>query len=108
MTVTQTKKQPLKLFSIFKKLFQIILFIPIQIIFIPLAIVGLIAGIYQEMVVGRKLGVSFSAIKALQYRWNAHYFDLRPDPLSVAFIKKLPCESHFGLWSLMGADESIE
>ena len=102
MTVIQTKKQPSNTFSIFKKLFQIILFIPIQIIFIPLAIVGLIAGIYKEMVVGQKLGVSFSAIKALQYRWNAHYFDLRPDSLSVEFIRKLPCESHFGLWSLMG------
>ena len=32
-----------------------------------------------------------------------HYFNTRPDPLSVAFTKKFPCESHFGLWSIMGA-----
>jgi methyltransferase (TIGR00027 family) len=32
-----------------------------------------------------------------------HYFDTRPDPLSVAFTKKFPCESHFGLWTTMGA-----
>ena len=32
-----------------------------------------------------------------------HYFNTRPDPLSVAFTKKFPCESHFGLWSTMGA-----
>ena len=51
----------------------------------------------------RKLGISFSAIKALQYRWIMHYFNTRPDPLSVAFTKKFPCESHFGLWSILGA-----
>ena len=102
MTDAQTKKELPKILSIFKKLFQIILYIPIQIIFIPFAIIGLIVGIYREMVIGQKLGVSFSAIKALQYRWNAHYFNLRPDTLSVEFIKKLPCESHFGLWSLLG------
>ena len=32
-----------------------------------------------------------------------HYFDTRPDPLSVAFTKNFPCESHFGLWTTMGA-----
>jgi methyltransferase (TIGR00027 family) len=85
------------------KLFQIILYIPIQIIFIPFAIIGIIVAIYKEMGKSKKLGVSFSAIKALQYRWFMHYFDTRPDPLSVAFTKKFPCESHFGMWSIMGA-----
>ncbi len=55
------------------------------------------------MVNSKKLGVSFSAGQALQYRWFMHYFDTRPDPLSVAFTKKFPCESHFGLWTTMGA-----
>ena len=32
-----------------------------------------------------------------------HYLETRPDPLSVAFTKKFPCESHFGLWTTMGA-----
>ena len=32
-----------------------------------------------------------------------HYFNIRPDPLSVAFTKKFPYESHFALWSVMGA-----
>jgi methyltransferase (TIGR00027 family) len=32
-----------------------------------------------------------------------HYFNTRPDSLSVAFITKFPCESQFGLWSTMGA-----
>jgi len=85
------------------KLFQIILYIPIQIIFIPFAIIGIIVAIYKEMGKSKKLGVSFSAIKALQYRWFMHYFDTRPDPLSVGFTKKFPCESHFGMWSIMGA-----
>jgi methyltransferase (TIGR00027 family) len=31
-----------------------------------------------------------------------HYFNTRPDPISVAFTKKFPCESHFGMWSIMG------
>ena len=51
----------------------------------------------------KKLGISFTAIRALQYRWIMHYFNTRPDPLSVAFTKKFPCESHFGLWTTMGA-----
>jgi methyltransferase (TIGR00027 family) len=97
-TVTPSKSE-----NTFVKVFRFVLFIPVQIVFIPLIVPGLLAGLYKEMVIGKKLGVSFSAIKALQYRWNAHYFNLRPDALSVAFIKKFSCESHFGLWSLMGA-----
>ena len=89
--------------GIIKRIFQIILYIPIQIIFIPFAIIGMIYGLYKEMVNSRKLGVSFSAGQALQYRWIMHYFDTRPDPISVAFIKKFPCESHLGLFSIMGA-----
>jgi len=97
------KKQLPIFIRFFIKLFQIILYIPIQIIFIPFAIIGLIDGIYKEMGKSKKLGVSYSAGQALQYRWIMHYFNTRPDPLSVAFIKKFPCESHFGLWSTMGA-----
>ncbi|MBN1698422.1 MAG: class I SAM-dependent methyltransferase [Spirochaetales bacterium] len=97
------KKQFPILIRFFIKLFQIILYIPIQIIFIPFAIIGLIDGIYKEMAKSKKMGVSFSAGQALQYRWIMHYFNTRPDPLSVAFTKKFPCESHFGLWSIMGA-----
>jgi methyltransferase (TIGR00027 family) len=103
MTDKNTKKQFPGILRFLIKLFQIILYIPIQIIFIPFAIIGLIDGIYKEMRKSKKLGVSFSAIKALQYRWIMHYFNTRPDPLSVAFTKKFPCESHFGLWSVMGA-----
>ncbi len=85
------------------KFFQIILYIPIQIIFIPFAIIGLIDAIYKEFINCKKLGVSFSAGQALQYRWFMHYFNTRPDPLSVEFTKKFPCESHFGLLSIFGA-----
>ncbi|MFC2093407.1 class I SAM-dependent methyltransferase [Bacteroidota bacterium] len=103
MTDNKTKKQLHIIIRFFIKLFQIILYIPLQIIFIPFAIIGLIIAIYKEMGKSKKLGVSFSAIKALQYRWFMHYFNTRLDPLSVAFIKKFPCESHFGMWSIMGA-----
>jgi methyltransferase (TIGR00027 family) len=103
MTDENTKRQPPGILRFLIKLFQIIFYIPIQIIFIPFAIVGLIVGIYKEMGKSKKLGISFSAGQALQYRWIMHYFDTRPDPLSVAFTKKFPCESHFGLWSTMGA-----
>lgn len=85
------------------KLFQIILYISIQIILIPFAVIGLIDGIYRGIIKSKKMGVSFSACRALQYRWFMHYFNIRPDPLSVAFIKKFPCESHFGLLSTFGA-----
>lgn len=103
MTDKNTKKQLPGLLGFLIKFFQISLYIPIQIIFIPFAIIGLIVAIYKEMGKSKKLRVSFSAIKALQYRWFMHYFDTRPDPLSVAFTKKIPCESHFGMWSVMGA-----
>jgi len=103
MTDKNTKKQLPGILRFPIKSFQILLYILIQIIFIPFAIIGLIDAIYKEMGKSKKLGVSFSAIKALQYRWMMHYFNTRPDPLSVAFTKKLPCESHFGMWSIMGA-----
>lgn len=88
---------------VIQNLIQIILYVLIQIIFIPFAIVGLIDGIYKEMVISKKRGVSFSAGQALQYRWIMHYFATRPDKLSIEFVKKFPCESHFGLWTIMGA-----
>ncbi|MFC2160838.1 class I SAM-dependent methyltransferase [Acidobacteriota bacterium] len=102
MTDKDTKKQLSGILRFLIKLFQIILYILIQIIFIPFAIIGIIVAVYKEMRISKKLGISFSAIKALQYRWLMHYFDTRPDPLSVAFVKKFPCESHFGMWSIMG------
>lgn len=103
MTDKNTKKQLPGILRFLIKFLQIILYIPIQIIFIPFAIIGIIDAVYKEMCKSKKLGVSFSAIKALQYRWMMHYFNTRPDPLSVAFTKKFPCESHFGMWSIMGA-----
>ena len=98
-----TQKQLPGILRFLVTLFQIALYLPIQIIFIPFAIIGLIDGIYREMVKSKKLGISFSAVQALQYRWIMHYFNTRPDPLSVAFTKKFPCESHLGLWSTLGA-----
>jgi len=103
MTNRNTKKQLHVILRLSIRLFQIILYIPIQIIFIPFAIIGLVDGLYREMRKSKKLGISFSAIKALQYRWIMHYFNTRPDPISVAFIKYFPCESHLGLWSIFGA-----
>jgi len=81
---------------------QILLYIPIQAIFVPFAIIGLLDGLRKEMGNSRSLGVSFSAVQALQYRWIMHHFDTRPDLHSVAFTKKFPCESHFGLWAILG------
>jgi len=103
MTDKNKKKQLPGILRFLIRLFQIILYIPIQIIFIPFAIVGLIVGLYKEMANSKKLGISFSAGQALQYRWFMHYLETRSDPLSVEFTKKFPCESHFGLWTIMGA-----
>ena len=103
MTNKNTKKQLPGILRFLIKLFQIILYIPLQIIFIPFAIIGLLDALYKEMGNTRKLGVSFTSVQALQYRWIMHHFNTRPDPISVAFIRKFPCESHFGLWSTFGA-----
>lgn len=103
MTNKNTKKQPSNKISIITKLVQTILYLLIQIIFIPFLIIGLLIGLYKEMVNSRKFGVSFSAGQALQYRWFMHYLETRPDPDTVAFVKKFPCESEFALWTTMGA-----
>ena len=103
MAEKSIKKQLPGIVCFFIKLFQIILYIPIQILFIPFAIIGLIDGIYKGIIKSKNMDISFSACRALQYKWFMHYFDIRPDPLSVAFIKKFPCESHVGLWLTMGA-----
>ncbi len=97
------KKQLPGLLRFLIKFFQIIFYIPIQIIFIPFAFIGLLDGIYKGIGKSKKLGISFTSCRALQYRWSMHYFNTRPDHLSVAFIKKFLCESHFGLWSTFGA-----
>lgn len=98
-----TKKRLPVIIRFLIRLFQLVLYVPIQTIFIPFAIIGIVDTIYKEMRKSKKLGVSFSAVQALQYRWFMHYFNTRPDPISVAFIKRFPCESHFGLWSTLGA-----
>ena len=103
MTDKNTKRQLPGIFHFLIKLFQIILYIPVQIIFIPFAVIGLIPGIYKAIIKSKKMGVSFSACRALQYKWFMHYFNIRPDPLSVVFIKNFPCESHFSLWAALGA-----
>ena len=103
MAQNEAEKNFPKVLSSVIKLIQVILYIPIQIIFIPFAIIGLTHGLYLEMVNSKKLGVSFSAGQSLQYRWIMHYFKTRPDPMTVEFTKKFPCESHFSLWTIMGA-----
>jgi len=103
MADENSKKQLHRIFRFLIKLIQIILYIPIQIIFFPFAVIGLIIGMYKENRNCRKLCVSYSAVQSLQFRWFMHYFETRMDHLSVAFTKKFPCESHFALWSIMGA-----
>ncbi|MCP3872020.1 MAG: hypothetical protein GY699_02550 [Desulfobacteraceae bacterium] len=69
MTDQNTKEQLPGILRFLIKLFQIFLYIPIQIIFIPFLIIEIIDRMYKEMEKSKKLGVSFSAIKAFQYKW---------------------------------------
>ncbi len=101
MNTLATKELP-AIFRFLIRFSQIILYILIQLIFIPLAIIGLVVALYKEVWRTNHLGVSFSAVKALQYRWMMHYFGTRPDPLSVTFTRHFPCESHLGMWSILG------
>ena len=66
------------------KFLQLALYILIQVAFLPIAIVGLIDALLKEMIYSKKLGVSFTAIQALQYRWIMHYFDTRPDSTGLS------------------------
>lgn len=88
--------------KLFIRAIQILLYIILQIVFIPFLIIGLLVGLYKEMVVSKKMNISFSAGQALQYRWMMHYFETREDKDTVEFVKHFPCESHFGLWTTMG------
>lgn len=98
--VTSTTRTIVRFVLVFLK---IICLIPIQIVFIPFAIIGFLHALYTEMVLSKKNKISFSAVQSLQYRWIMHYFQTREDSLSIKFIKKFPCESHFGLCSTFGA-----
>ena len=83
------------------KLFQLLVFLPLQCVCLPLLVLGLIAATYKEMVVSRWKGVSFTAGQAIQPRWMMHYFNVREDKLTVAFMKALPIESHWGLMACL-------
>ncbi len=85
------------------KFFQFLVFLVLQILFLPLAIFGGLLALYFEMVVSRKLGVSFTAGQAIKPRWTMHYFGIRPDPNTIAFMKQLPIESHLGFLGMFGA-----
>ena len=50
MTDKNTKKQLPGILRFLIRLFQIILYALLQIIFIPFAIIGIIVGIYKEMI----------------------------------------------------------
>lgn len=54
MSNTQTNITPPKALTIFKKVIQFILYLPIQIAFLPLIIIGLLIGIYKEIGIGQK------------------------------------------------------
>jgi hypothetical protein len=84
-------------------LFQFIVFLILQIPFIPFAVIGIMVAVYKEMRVSKKLGVSYTAGKAIQPRWLLHYFKTRADEATVRFIKVFPIESLFGLMAFMGA-----
>ena len=60
MTDKNTKKQLPGIVRLLIKLFQIILYIPIQIIFIPFAIIGLIVGIYKGIIKSKKMGTEIT------------------------------------------------
>ncbi len=85
-----------------KQILGFIVYLFLQVIFIPIAIFGILISLYKEMYLSKKLNISFSAGQALQYRWIMHMFDTRNDPNTIEFTKKFPCESHFGLFSVMG------
>lgn len=85
------------------RLFQLLVFLILQILFIPFTIIGIILCIYKEMSISKKIGVSFTAGQAIQPLWVLHYFGTRTDEALVKFIRHLPIESHIGLLGLFGA-----
>ena len=52
----------------------LIVFVIVQILFIPLTIVGLILVFYKQMHGSKKLGVSSTAIEAINGRWTMDVF----------------------------------
>ncbi len=84
------------------RILHVAFYVCLQVVFIPPAIVGLAFALYREFTVSKRLGVSFSAVKALQYRWMMHYFNTRQDSFSARFTRYFPCESHVGMLLILG------
>ena len=97
------KKQIPFVLRIAIRFFQKIIYLILQIPFIPFAIIGLIIIVYKEMILSKKLGVTYTAEKVLQMRWFMHMFNTRVDEASVKLYKALPIASHLGLLGFTGA-----
>ena len=82
---------------------QLIVFILLQIILLPVAIIGIVPAVYKEMVVSKRLGVSFTAGQVIQAKWLMHYFGTRKDESCVAFLKHFSITSHVGMMLTMSA-----
>ena len=102
MTRNNTKTQRPGIVRFFIKLFQIILYIPIQILFMPFALIVLIIAVYKEMGKSKKLGISVTTLGATPNKWLMHYLGNLTDETTVKFIKALPIESHYGLLATYG------
>jgi methyltransferase (TIGR00027 family) len=75
-----------------------IVYIPLQVLFVPLAILGFGLVGYRQMVISKRLGISQTAIEALNGRWTMHIFGIRVDEASAKLVATLPNTSQFGLW----------
>jgi len=85
------------------KLLQLLVFILIQILLLPVTLLGLIPTIYTEMLISKRMGVSFTAGQVIQFHVLLHWFQKREDPISDKFLRQLPIESYWGIWATLSA-----
>jgi methyltransferase (TIGR00027 family) len=73
-----------------------LIYIPLQILWLPLSIIGGLWVAYKQVWISRKLGLSQTAVAAVNQRWIADVFGLRQDAPSRRLAGKLPNNSIVG------------
>jgi hypothetical protein len=74
-------------------LISFLIFIVLQIIFLPIGLLGILIVGYKQMVVSKRLGVSQTAIEALNGRWTMHVFEIREDNSACQLAISMPNSS---------------
>lgn len=75
-----------------------LVYIPLQILWLPLSVLGAIWVAYKQVVVSSRMGVSQTAVEAINGRWTMDVFEMRSDKAARKLASAIPNNSTGGLW----------